>query len=108
MRLLPLASATSTNEALFLMKKYFQGGVDFRLANETQTYQQQQDDLLRRVDKHPNTQGALDLGLAGNLNGLQGILDLAETQADPRDVDRLSSATRWTTTRRIRLASSNS
>jgi len=73
-----LGSASSTNEALFLMKKYFQGGVDFRVANETQTYQQQQDDLLRRVDKHPNTQGALDLGLAGNLNGLQGIVDLAE------------------------------
>jgi NADH-quinone oxidoreductase subunit G len=73
-----LGSASSTNEALFLMKKYFQGSVDFRLANETQTYQQQQDDLLRRVDKHPNTQGALDLGLAGNLNGLQGIVDLAE------------------------------
>ena len=73
-----LGSASSTNEALFLMKKYFQGAVDFRLANETQTYQQQQDDLLRRVDKHPNTQGALDLGLDGNLNGLQGIVDLAE------------------------------
>jgi NADH-quinone oxidoreductase subunit G len=73
-----LGSASSTNEALFLMKKYFQGSVDFRVANETQTYQQQQDDLLRRVDKHPNTQGALDLGLAGNLNGLQGIVDLAE------------------------------
>ena len=33
---------------------------------------------MRRLDKHPNTQGALDLGLAGNLNGLQGIVDLAE------------------------------
>jgi hypothetical protein len=73
-----LGSATNTNEALFLMKKYFQGRVDFRLGNETQTYQKQQDDLLRRLDKHPNTQGALDLGLAGNLNGLQGIVELAE------------------------------
>ena len=30
-----LGSATNTNEALFLMKKYFQGRVDFRLGNET-------------------------------------------------------------------------
>ena len=73
-----LGSATSTNEALFLMKKYFQGRVDFRLSNETETYRKQQDDLLRRLDKHPNTQGALDLGLAGALNGLKGIVNLAE------------------------------
>ena len=73
-----LGSATSTNEALFLMKKYFRGRVDFRLGNETETYQKPQDDLLRRLDKHPNTQGALDLGLAGNLNGLPGTLELAE------------------------------
>lgn len=73
-----LASATSTNEALFLMKRYFGGRVDFRIGNETETYQKQQDDLLRRVDKHPNTHGALDLGLASNLQGLNGLLDLAE------------------------------
>ena len=73
-----LGSATSTNEALFLMKKYFQGRVDFRLGNETETYQKQQDDLLRRLDKHPNTHGAIDLGLAGSLNGLKGLVDLAE------------------------------
>jgi NADH-quinone oxidoreductase subunit G len=52
--------------------------VDFRLSTETETYQKQQDDLLRRIDKHPNTQGALDLGLAGSLNGLKGLVDLAE------------------------------
>jgi NADH-quinone oxidoreductase subunit G len=72
-----LASASSTNEALFLMKKYFQGRVDFRIGNETETYQKQQDDLLRRWDKHPNTQGALDLGLA-SLDRIDGILNLAE------------------------------
>jgi NADH-quinone oxidoreductase subunit G len=73
-----LASASSTNEALFLMKKYFQGRVDFRLGKETETYQTRQDDLLRRLDKHPNTHGALDLGLDSNLKGLDGILSLAE------------------------------
>jgi NADH-quinone oxidoreductase subunit G len=73
-----LASATNTNEALFLLKKYFRGLVDFRLGNETETYQQKQDELLRRLDKHPNTHGALDLGLAGELKGLRGLRALAE------------------------------
>jgi NADH-quinone oxidoreductase subunit G len=73
-----LASATNTNEALFLTKKYFHGNVDFRLSNEDTAYQERQDDLLRRVDKHPNTHGALDLELAGNLGGLRGLRKLAE------------------------------
>jgi predicted molibdopterin-dependent oxidoreductase YjgC len=60
------------------MKKYFRGRVDFRLSAEVELYKQQQDALLRRLDKHPNTQGALDLGLAGSLNGLCGLLELAE------------------------------
>jgi len=73
-----LASPTNTNEALFLMKKYFKGHVDFRLGREVELYQQQQDDLLRRLDKHPNTHGALHLGLAGGLGGLRRLRDLAE------------------------------
>jgi NADH-quinone oxidoreductase subunit G len=73
-----LGSASNTNEALFLMKKYFKARVDFRLGQETETYQQMQDDLLRRLDKHPNTRGAIDLGLNSDLNGLRGIRELAE------------------------------
>ena len=76
-----LGSASNTNEALFLMKKYFNGRVDFRLGKEVELYKQQEDELLRRLDKHPNTQGALDLDLAGSLNGLRGIADLAQTKA---------------------------
>lgn len=75
-----LGSATNTNEALFLMKKYFQGQVDSRLGNELETYKKRQDDLLRRLDKHPNTQGAVDLGLTGTIGGLRGLIALAELQ----------------------------
>jgi NADH-quinone oxidoreductase subunit G len=75
-----LGSANNTNEALFLMKKYFGGRLDFRLGKETELYLQRQDDLLRRLDKHANTRGALDLGLAGDLNGLSGLLKLAESK----------------------------
>jgi NADH-quinone oxidoreductase subunit G len=35
-----LGSAMNTNEALFLMKKYFKGRVDFRLGKEIELYQQ--------------------------------------------------------------------
>jgi NADH-quinone oxidoreductase subunit G len=73
-----LGSASNTNEALFLMKKYFKGRVDFRLGSEVELYQKRQDDLLRRLDKHPNTRGAMDLGFDGKLNGLRGLCQLAE------------------------------
>jgi NADH-quinone oxidoreductase subunit G len=73
-----LGSATNTNEALFLMKKYFGGRVDFRLGRETELFQKMEDDLLRRLDKHPNTHGAIDLGLNGSLGGLRGLRERAE------------------------------
>jgi NADH-quinone oxidoreductase subunit G len=73
-----LGSAMNTNEALFLLKKYFKGRVDFRLGREVELHQQQQDDLLRRLDKHANTRGALDIGLNSELNGLRGARELAE------------------------------
>jgi predicted molibdopterin-dependent oxidoreductase YjgC len=68
-----LGSATNTNEALFLMKKYFKDRVDFRIGREVETFRQMEDDLLRRLDKHPNTHGAVDLGLAGELGGASGL-----------------------------------
>ena len=73
-----LGSATSTNEALFLMKRYFNGHVDFRLGEEDTTYDQRQDDMLRRLDKQPNTRGALDLGADPELRRLEGLYELAE------------------------------
>jgi NADH-quinone oxidoreductase subunit G len=73
-----LGSANNTNEALFLFKKLFKGRVDFRLSKEVDLYQQREDDLLRRLDKHANTRGALDLGLASELNGLRGLRERAE------------------------------
>jgi predicted molibdopterin-dependent oxidoreductase YjgC len=69
----------ATNESLFLMKRYFDGRVDFRLDREVERVDQQQDDLLRRLDKHPNTRGALDLGLDSDLGGLAGMVERAES-----------------------------
>jgi predicted molibdopterin-dependent oxidoreductase YjgC len=36
--------------------------------------------LLRRLDKHANTRGAIDLGLNTDLNGLRGMRELAENK----------------------------
>ena len=60
------------------MKQYFRGRVDFRLSDEDKNYSSQQDDMLRRMDKHPNTRGALDLGLDTEIQGLKGLCDMAE------------------------------
>ncbi len=73
-----LGSAGATNEALFLLKKYFAGNVDFRLGRETELFDRREDDLLRRVDKHPNTRGAMELGLVSELDGLDGMIRRAE------------------------------
>jgi NADH-quinone oxidoreductase subunit G len=73
-----LGSANNTNEALFLLQKFFKGRADFRLSKEVDLYQQREDELLRRLDKHANTRGALDLGLASELNGLHGLRERAE------------------------------
>jgi NADH-quinone oxidoreductase subunit G len=73
-----LGSAGATNEALFLLKVYFSGNADFRLGRETELVDQREDDLLRRAGKHPNTRGAMDLGLASALDGLDGMIRRAE------------------------------
>jgi NADH-quinone oxidoreductase subunit G len=72
-----LGSASSTNEGLYLLKRYFGSSLDFRTHREVEDYSRREDDLLRRADKHPNTQGALDIGL-GNGAGLAGLASAAE------------------------------
>jgi NADH-quinone oxidoreductase subunit G len=72
-----LGSATSTNEALYLLRRLFAPQADFRLGGEESLYLEREDDLLRRSDKHPNTRGALDLGLDGALGGLPGLVEAA-------------------------------
>ena len=62
------------------MKKYFRGHVDFRSGKEVELYQQRQDELLRRLDKHPNTRGALDLGLAADSTACDGLRELSREE----------------------------
>lgn len=72
-----LGSAASTNEGLYLLKRYFGGSCDFRTDREAELCGQREDELLRRADKHANTQGALDIGL-GNGASLTQLAGAAE------------------------------
>ena len=76
--ILGFASPSATNEALFLFKKYIGEQIgtpnfEFRLDAEDQQVTEKEDEILRHRDKHPNTMGALKLGLKsdgfGNIDG---------------------------------------
>ena len=66
--ILGFASASATNEALFLFKRYVgeQLGAnqfEFRLDSEDKRVTEKEDEILRHTDKHPNSMGAMKLGL---------------------------------------------
>jgi NADH-quinone oxidoreductase subunit G len=77
------ASPSATNEALFLFKQYLSGqigaaGFDFRLDSEDKKVTEKEDEILRHADKHPNSMGAIKLGLAsGEMGGINGAIEAA-------------------------------
>jgi NADH-quinone oxidoreductase subunit G len=79
-----LASPSATNEALFLFKRYMEHGLgthnlEFRLDSEDMNAIKAEDDILRRVDKHPNSIGAKNLGLYSEaLGGIEGAIAAAK------------------------------
>ncbi len=80
--LLAFASASATNESLWLIRQYVEAAfpehrLEFRLDRETEAVAERQDSLLRRADKHPNTMGALHLGYGRGV-GLEGLVAMAE------------------------------
>jgi NADH-quinone oxidoreductase subunit G len=80
-----LASTSATNEALLLFKRYLtrafpSSTLDCRFGREEQWVDERQDALLRRRDKHPNTRGALLLGLAATHGG--GLGKIADQAGD--------------------------
>jgi NADH-quinone oxidoreductase subunit G len=83
--ILGFASPSATNEALFLFKRYLgeQIGVsrfEFRLAGEDKTVTQEEDEVLRHVDKHPNSMGAIKLGFTDeSLGGIEGAIAAARS-----------------------------
>jgi predicted molibdopterin-dependent oxidoreductase YjgC len=79
-----LASPSATNEALFLFKRYLERGLgtdnlEFRLDSEDSNAVKAEDEVLRRLDKHPNSIGARNLGLLSQeLGGIEGAIAAAK------------------------------
>jgi NADH-quinone oxidoreductase subunit G len=78
-----LASPSATNEALFLFKRYLAEQIgatqfEFRLDSEDKSVTEKEDDVLRHLDKHPNSMGAIKLGLMSDtLGGIKGAIEAA-------------------------------
>jgi NADH-quinone oxidoreductase subunit G len=81
--ILGFPSPSATNEALFLFKRYLgdQLGAtrfEFRLNSEDKYVSEKEDEILRHMDKHANSMGALKLGLISeDVNGVKGAIDAA-------------------------------
>ena len=81
--ILGFASPSATNEALFLFKRYLEDRAgatqfEFRVDSEEKNLAEKEDQILRRLDKHPNSKGAIKLGLISDqLEGIQGAIKAA-------------------------------
>ncbi|HLF83749.1 MAG TPA: molybdopterin-dependent oxidoreductase [Blastocatellia bacterium] len=81
--ILGFGSPSATNEALFLFKRYLedQAGAthfEFRVDSEEKKLREEEDQILRHLDKHPNSMGAIKLGLMSDeLDGIQGAIKAA-------------------------------
>ncbi len=81
--ILGFASPSATNEALFLFKRYLGDELgatqfDFRVDSEDKNVAEPEDQVLRRRDKHPNSMGAMKLGLmSAGLGGIEGAIKAA-------------------------------
>jgi predicted molibdopterin-dependent oxidoreductase YjgC len=83
--ILGFGSASATNETLYMMKKYIEslGGtsrLEFRTKSEDKEFQIPEDKFLRRMDKHPNTAGAIRLGfISGNDTNIEEFISDASS-----------------------------
>lgn len=83
--ILGFASPSATNEALYLFKHYLSerfgaSRFEFRADSEDKRATMAEDDVLRHMDKHPNSMGALNLGLASEeLGGIEGAIEAARS-----------------------------
>jgi NADH-quinone oxidoreductase subunit G len=81
--ILGFASPSATNEALYLFKQYLSDQIgssllDFRIDSEDKKAITPEDNILRHLDKHPNSVGALNLGFASEeLGGIDGAIRAA-------------------------------
>ena len=81
--ILGFGSPSATNEGLFLFKRYLgeQMGAtqfEFRVDCEDKKVLDEEDQILRHFDKHPNSMGAIKLGLiSDDIDGIDGAIRAA-------------------------------
>ncbi|HYV03245.1 MAG TPA: molybdopterin-dependent oxidoreductase [Blastocatellia bacterium] len=81
--ILGFGSPSATNESLFLLKRYLGGQLgasqfEFRADSEDKNVLEEEDQILRHFDKHPNSMGAIKLGLtSAELGGIEGAIKAA-------------------------------
>ncbi|MFY9554389.1 MAG: 2Fe-2S iron-sulfur cluster-binding protein [Blastocatellia bacterium] len=81
--ILGFASPSATNEAMFLFRRYLGDHLgatrfDFRLESEDKNVVEEEDQILRHFDKHPNSMGAIKLELmSSELGGIAGAIKAA-------------------------------
>lgn len=79
--ILGFGSPSATNEALFLFRRYLGDRADttlfeFRVDAEDKKLSEEEDKILRHLDKHPNSMGAIKLGLTNSeFEGIQGAIN---------------------------------
>jgi NADH-quinone oxidoreductase subunit G len=81
--ILGFASPSATNESLFLFRRYLSDQIgsslfEFRIDAEDKKALAEEDNILRHLDKHPNSVGAMTLGFASDeLAGIEGAIKAA-------------------------------
>jgi NADH-quinone oxidoreductase subunit G len=78
-----IASPQATNEELFLFAKYFQevlgtSLVDWRIGEAWKSVESREDEILRRLDKNPNSRGAFLILAALTKRGGKGAEEILE------------------------------
>jgi NADH-quinone oxidoreductase subunit G len=76
-----VAGAGMTNEEMFLASKIAQNlgaKIDFRVDNSYKELEKSEDELLRRVDKNPNSKGGLTIGLVNELTASEMLKEAGE------------------------------
>ena len=86
-RLAALAHPRMSNEDLYVLRELFAGAgggeIEFRLDGCHLTFDEREDQLLRKLDKNPNTRGAIEI-LLESASGRQGALGpREEREKDP-------------------------
>ncbi len=95
-RIAALAHPRMTNEDLFALRELVAGvgggEIEFRLGGCHLTFDAKEDELLRKVDKNPNTRGAIEILLSGERDAALGPAERRSKDPAADFLERLGKA----------------